>query len=67
VVEEVCTLDKLLHSIKSTFLEIIPKIVSPNSFDDFCSIALCSYLYNIIAKIIAVYLKLVLSNIMSPK
>lgn len=66
MVEEVHIPSKMLHnSINSTFIAFIPKSDCPNTFDDFRPISLCNCLYKIIAKIIAIKLKPILSNIIS--
>lgn len=60
---EECRLTGLLHkAINSTFIALIPKVDSPNAFDEFRPISLCSCLYKIIAKIISNHLKPILSN-----
>jgi hypothetical protein len=55
----------MLSNINSTFIALIPKVDYPSYFDDFKSIALWNYLYKIIAKLIAVRLKPVLSKIIT--
>lgn len=46
----------------ATFIALIPKKEDPDSFEDFQPISLCNSIYKIIAKIIAVRLKPILSS-----
>ena len=56
---------KIIESMKSTFLELIPKKQKTNEFADFRPISCCNIVYKIIAKIIAQSLKPILSQIVS--
>jgi len=55
------------EGLNSTFIALIPKVDKPSTCDDFRPISLCNCIYNIIAKIIANYLKPVISSHISPK
>ncbi|XP_077228447.1 uncharacterized protein LOC143861406 [Tasmannia lanceolata] len=57
---------KLLKSINSTFICLIPKTPESTSPDQFRPISLCNFLYKIISKILATRLKVVLIDIISP-
>ena len=50
----------------STFLTLIPKEINPSSFDRFRPISLCNASYNILAKLLANRLKLLLGKLISP-
>jgi hypothetical protein len=67
VVEEIKITGKVLGIINSTFISLILKLDCPSSFDDLRPIALCHCLYKIVAKIIAMCLKPILSNFISPE
>lgn len=56
---------RFVGSFNSTFITLIPKIDHPNSFDEFRPISLCNCLYKIIAKVIAIRMKPVLSKVIS--
>jgi hypothetical protein len=56
---------RVLGSINSTFLTLIPKENNPTSFDDYRSISLCNLCYKLITKIIANRLKPVISRSLS--
>ena len=43
----------LSGAIDTTFIEIIPKSATPNSFNDDKPISLCNLIYKVIAKVIA--------------
>jgi len=42
--------------INSTFITLIPKVDDPQSFDYFKHISMCNFIYEIVAKIIAMHL-----------
>jgi len=67
VVEESKTSGCLYHAINSTFIPLIPKTDSPSSFDDYHPISLCNCLYKIISKIIANWLRPILSKHIAPQ
>jgi len=50
----------------STFLALIPKEVSPGTFDGFKPISLCNASYKILAKLLANRLKPLLGKLISP-
>ncbi|XP_043816251.1 uncharacterized protein LOC122724655 [Manihot esculenta] len=52
-------------SLTETLIVLIPKVDSPETVKDFCPIALCNVLYNIVAKALANRFKRVLSMITS--
>jgi hypothetical protein len=62
-VEEVRQAGKMPRCINATFIALIPKLDYVNSFDDFRLIALCNCLYKIMANIITVQLKPILSYV----
>jgi hypothetical protein len=55
----------MVSSLNLTFIALIPKVDKPSSFGDFKPISLCNLAYKIIAKIIAIRLKLYLSKSLS--
>jgi len=57
----------MYDAFNSPFIALIPKSDSPLTFNDFRPISLCNCIYKIIAKIIANYLKPILSEHISPK
>ena len=61
VVEESRSQGLIHDSIRSTFLDLIPKCDSPTSFDHFHPISICKCIYKIISKIISNRLNLILS------
>jgi hypothetical protein len=67
VVEEVRTYGRVHVSFNSTFIALIPKVDCPKTFDGFRPISLCNCIYKIISKVIAVRLKIVLPQEISPK
>eukprot|EP00253_Pinus_taeda_P002268 PITA_02268 len=67
VVEESRRKGEVYSPFNATFIALIPKNEAPESFEDFRPISLCNCIYKIIAKTIAVRLKPILSNCISPK
>ena len=65
VVRESQESGKVLGSLNSTFLSLIPKKQKPHSFDEFRPISCCNMIYKIIAKVLALRLKPVLSEIIT--
>jgi len=65
VVQKVRQSNKMLSSINSMFIAVIPKVNCPSSFDDFKPMALCNCLYKSIAKVIVIRLKPMLSKIIT--
>eukprot|EP00253_Pinus_taeda_P004125 PITA_04125 len=61
-VEECRLTSKMYEAINTTFIALIQKSDSPNSFDDFQPTSLCNTLYKVIAKIIANQLRPILSH-----
>jgi hypothetical protein len=53
VVEDSKASGKVLGTINSTFIALIPRKDNLDSFKDFGPLSLCNFLYKIIAKIIA--------------
>jgi hypothetical protein len=66
-VEESRKRGEVIRSLNSTFIALILKVKNPNSFSDFRSIALCNLCYKIIAKIIAIRIRPILSRSLSAK
>jgi len=62
VVEESLDKGSIYEPFNSTFLALIPKMDDPSSFEEFSHISLCNCIYKIIAKVIAVHLKPILSS-----
>lgn len=65
VVEESRRKGEIYPPFNSTFIALIPKKEEPESFEDFSSISLCNSIYKIIAKVIVVGLKPILSKCIS--
>jgi hypothetical protein len=65
VVEESRIRGEVIKQINSTFIALIPKVNRPSTFNDFRPIAMCNLCYNIIAKIIAKKIHLILSHALS--
>lgn len=65
VVEESRKKGEIYSSFNTTFIALIPKTENPASFEDFRPISLCNTIYKIIAKIIVVRLKPILSECIS--
>jgi len=67
VVEEIFQSWKMPWCINANFIVPISKHDFSNSFDDFRLISMCNCLYNIMAKLIVVRFKPILSSIVTPK
>lgn len=50
------------EALNSTFIALIPKADKPSTFDNFRPMSLCNCIYKIIAKIIANFLRPILSS-----
>lgn len=62
VVEESRRKGEVYSPFNTTFIALIPKKENPDSFEDFRPISLCNCIYKIIAKLIAVRIKPILSR-----
>ncbi len=67
VVEDSRRTGSIYHPFNATFLALIPKSDLSSSFDEYKPISLCTYVYKIIAKVIASKLKPFLSRNISPE
>jgi len=67
VVEESLSLRWMFPGINATIIALIPKVEKPCRLDKYGPIALYNIIYNIISKIIASRLKLLLPLIISPE
>jgi len=56
---------KVLGSFNTSFISLIPKVEKLNSFEDFRLISSCNFIYNILSKVIAACLKIILSKVIS--
>ena len=65
VVRESQESGKVLGSINTTLLSLIPKKQKPQTFDEFRPISCCNMIYKIIAKVLALRLKPMLSDIIT--
>lgn len=65
MVEESRRKGEVYQPFNSTFIALIPKKEVPETFEDFRPISLCNRIYKIIAKVIAVRLKPILSRCIS--
>ena len=55
----------LPHPINHTFITLVPKIINPQSVNDFRPISLCNVLYKIFSKVLANRLKKILPQIIT--
>jgi hypothetical protein len=53
MVEEARSCERIVGSINSTFLALIPKINKPQNYGDYKPISLCNLVYKVISKVIA--------------
>jgi hypothetical protein len=67
LVERVRTRGRLVGSLNSTFIALIPKLNKPLGFGDYKPISLCNLIYKIISKVIANRIKSFLSRALSPE
>eukprot|EP00253_Pinus_taeda_P023807 PITA_23807 len=67
VVEETRIKGEVYSPFNATFIALIPKKENPESFEDFRPISLCNSIYKIIAKVIALRIKPILSKHISSK
>jgi hypothetical protein len=63
VVHESQASGKVLVSINSTFLSLIPKDHDGTSYDNFRPISCCNVIYKLVAKVIDIRIKLLLSEV----
>ena len=55
LVEDSRLAGRVLHSLNSTFIDLIPKSDKPTTFADFRPISLCNLIYKLIAKVVVTY------------
>ena len=67
LVEESRLSGRVLPSLNSTFITLIPKKDKPSTFDDFRPISLCNLIYKLIAKVVANRLNPFLDKFISPQ
>ena len=65
IVEEYILLGFVSSVMNATFITLIAKKEKPETFNEFCPMSLCNLVYKVMSKIIASYLKPVLSKSMS--
>jgi hypothetical protein len=65
LVEDTRLNGKVIGTINSTFLTLIPKAASPTTFGDYRPISLCNLCYKLISKVIASRIKPILSRFLS--
>eukprot|EP00253_Pinus_taeda_P028075 PITA_28075 len=65
IVEDLGRSKTILKSLNSTFIALVPKVEEANTPKKFRPIALCNVIYNIISKVIANRLKMILPGIIS--
>ncbi|KAL9689931.1 hypothetical protein QQ045_010322 [Rhodiola kirilowii] len=65
-IEEFCENGRLAKGINKTFLALIPKVESPQSFRDFRPISLVNSMYKILSKCLAKRLSSILPSLISP-
>ena len=67
VVESSISEGRVLPSLNSTFIALIPKKENPLTFTDFIPISLCNIVYRLISKVVALHLKPYLDKFISPQ
>eukprot|EP00253_Pinus_taeda_P001568 PITA_01568 len=67
VVEESRLKGEIYSPFNATFIALIPKKEAPETFEDFRPISLCNSIYKVIAKVIALRIKPILSRHISPE
>ena len=67
LVEDSRLAGRVLPSLNSTFITLIPKSDKPSTFADFRPISLCNLIYKLIAKVAALHLKPFLDLFISPQ
>eukprot|EP00253_Pinus_taeda_P013898 PITA_13898 len=67
VVEESRLKGEMYSPFNATFIALIPKKEAPETFEDFRPISLCNSIYKVIAKVIALRIKPILSRHISPE
>lgn len=66
IVQE-CFLKKYMPPLLNrTLIVLIPKSKTPSTFNQFRLISLCNFVYKVVAKILAAYLRKYLGKIISP-
>lgn len=66
VVKDFFAKEKILKEVNSIFIVLVPKSPNATSLDQFRPISLCNFLYNIITKVLANRLKVVILDLVSP-
>lgn len=65
VVDEYRRKGEVYSPFNATFIALIPKKENPETFEDFRPISLCNSIYKIIAKVIAIRIKPILTRCIS--
>ena len=67
LVEDARISGRVLPSLNSTFITLVPKSDKPTTFTNFCPISLCNLIYKLIAKVAALRIKPFLDHFITPQ